>query len=217
MIVAYSSGRFFQFRLKQNSDVIDPGGPLVRCNLRECSSQSPFGVNLVNQAELLASFDPLFEGCQHPLCPNRRFDLEPQVQGLSGTYSPCGHCHRSFFHRFGHRVSTFLHPFAPPALSGFFATMGALTPGRRLFGSSSMNTCFGAAQISLRFVIESSDHSVSNHPPSSRHDSGVFYAGLTVPRCRDRPFPGSMRSWASPLPSRLATTVGRIEFTCVTD
>ena len=29
-----------------------------------------------------------------------------------------------------HVTSTFLHPFAPPALPGFLATMGALTPGR---------------------------------------------------------------------------------------
>ncbi len=37
-----------------------------------------------------------------------------------------------------------------------------------------MNTCFGATQVSLRFVIETSVHSVSNHPPSSRLVSGVF-------------------------------------------
>jgi hypothetical protein len=44
--------------------------------------------------------------------------------------SPFGHCLQSVFLRVGHRVSTSLHPFAPPALPGFFATMGALTPGR---------------------------------------------------------------------------------------
>jgi hypothetical protein len=32
--------------------------------------------------------------------------------------------------KLGHNVSTFLHPLAPPALPGFHATMGALTPGR---------------------------------------------------------------------------------------
>ncbi len=50
-----------------------------------------------------------------------------------------------------------------------------------------MNTSLGVVQVSLRFVIESSDHSVSNHLPLSRHVSGVFYAGLTGPRCRGRP------------------------------
>ena len=85
---------------------------------------------LVDQAEPLASFDPLFEGCQHPLCPDRRFDLHDQAQDLSGSYSLCRHCRRLFFRRFGHCVSTFLHPLAPPVLPGFLATMGALTPGR---------------------------------------------------------------------------------------
>src|SRR5262249_32033751 len=73
---------------------------------------------------------PLFEGRQHPLCPDRWFDPGPAAPDLSGTCSLGGHCHRLFFRRFVHRVSTFLHPFAPPALPGFFATMGALTPGR---------------------------------------------------------------------------------------
>jgi hypothetical protein len=35
-----------------------------------------------------------------------------------------------------------------------------------------MNTGFGGVQVSLRFVIESSDHSVSNHLPPFRHRSG---------------------------------------------
>jgi hypothetical protein len=50
-----------------------------------------------------------------------------------------------------------------------------------------MNTGFIAAQVSLRFVIESSNHSVSNHLPLSRHISGLFNAELTGPRFRGRP------------------------------
>jgi hypothetical protein len=47
-----------------------------------------------------------------------------------------------------------------------------------------MNTGFSVVQVSLRVVIESSDHSVSNHLPSSRHESGVCDVGLTGPhRC----------------------------------
>jgi hypothetical protein len=41
------------------------------------------------------------------------------------------HSRRCLSTAFGHNVSTFLHPFAPPALPGFIATMGALTPARR--------------------------------------------------------------------------------------
>jgi hypothetical protein len=47
-----------------------------------------------------------------------------------------------------------------------------------------MNTVLIAAQISLRYVTEPSDHSVSNHPRSPRDISGVSCAGLTGPhRC----------------------------------
>ena len=56
-----------------------------------------------------------------------------------------------------------------------------------------MNTGFGVIQVSLRFVNESSDHSVSSHLPSSRSLLWGFHVGLTVPRCRGRPFPGSKR------------------------
>ena len=56
-----------------------------------------------------------------------------------------------------------------------------------------MNTGFGVDQVSMCHVIEPSDHSVSNHLPSPQRVSGVAYVGLTVPRCRGRPFPGSKR------------------------
>lgn len=46
-----------------------------------------------------------------------------------------------------------------------------------------MNTGFGGVQVSLLIVIKSSDHSVSNHPPSSRHTSGVFF----LPSLPDHP------------------------------
>jgi hypothetical protein len=61
--------------------------------------------------------------------------------------------------------STFLHPFAPPALPGFDATMGALTPARRLFVSLSgtMNSAWTRAGLSAS-CAGPSDHSASNHP-----------------------------------------------------
>jgi len=76
-----------------------------------------------------------------------------------------------------------------------------------------MNTGFGLIQGSLFNVIGSSDHSVSNHLPSSRRVSGVFLRQAYrttlawLPRCR-----GPSVYWASPVSSRLATTVGRSEF-----
>jgi len=41
--------------------------------LTERRSQSSFGMDLVDQAKPFTSFDPLFEGCQHPLSPNHWF------------------------------------------------------------------------------------------------------------------------------------------------
>ena len=46
---------------------------------------------------------------------------------------------------------------------------------------------------------------------------GFLDVELTGPRRRGRPVQGPCVSWASPFPSGLATTVGRIEFTRVTD
>jgi hypothetical protein len=56
-----------------------------------------------------------------------------------------------------------------------------------------MNTGFGVIQVSLRLVIEPSDHSVSNHLPSPRRCSGIFYVGLTGPQSCGRPFKGPVR------------------------
>ena len=190
-----SSLSFFRFSSRRSLKIfhrhmIHSGSTLVSGDLRERRVQGSHGMDLVDQAEPFASFDPLFEGRQHPLCPNPRFDPAPAEQDLSGTYSPLGHCRRFVFRRFGHCVSTFLHPFAPPALPGFFATMGALTPARRLFVSLSgtMNTDLEPGRSPCVIVIESSDHSVSNHLPSSRHLSGFFNARLTGPHVCGRPF-----------------------------
>jgi hypothetical protein len=49
---------------------------------------------------------------------------------LSGAVSRLRHSRRCVSTAFGHHVSTFLHPFAPPALPGFLATTSALTPAR---------------------------------------------------------------------------------------
>src|SRR6202020_262851 len=60
-------------------------------------------------------------------------------------------------------------------------------------------------------------HSVSNHPLPSRCAVWRFLTiGLTVGRLRQRRRTlAGHASWASPLPSRLATATGRIEFAVV--
>ena len=150
------------------------------------------GVGPALMAEPPASFDPLFEGRQHPLRPDRRFDPSPAGQGASGACSPCGHGLQSVSLRVGHRVSTFLHPFAPPELPGFLATMGALTPGRP----------------ALRILIRDIEGRLVRRPglPVSCHRTfrsfrlqtptvvpapfWVLYAGLTGPPRGGRPVEG---------------------------
>ncbi len=113
---------------------------MVGRHLRERRPQKRLGVEFVDQAVPLAAFDPLVEGRQHPLRPHPRFTFRRRSGGVlrrwgarvaagSAVTSPLGHYRRSL-PLARHRVSIFLHPFAPPALPGFFATMGALTPAR---------------------------------------------------------------------------------------
>jgi len=79
-----------------------------------------------------SSSHSLFECCQHAICPYARVRPVAHRRRLSGGGSRERHCHRFVISLswFGPHASIFLHPFAPPALLGFVATMGALTPGR---------------------------------------------------------------------------------------
>ena len=113
-----------------------------------------------------------------------------------------------------HVTSTFLHPFAPPALPGFLATMGALTPERSalriLIRDNELRP--GIRSGLLASCIKPSHRSASNHLLSSPGSSLVSIPELTA-RSADRiPCEDLGVVWASPLSRRLATTTGRIEF-----
>ena len=115
---------------------------------------------------------------QHAICPNRRFGPRPPRAYLSVGSSPRTksppprHCARSFFRRSSHLTSTFLRPFAPPALPGFYATMDALTPEwpalrrprpaipRQLY-SHELRPYHHSGLPALR--VWPSEHSASNH------------------------------------------------------
>ncbi len=75
----------------------------------------------------------LFECRQHAVRPDARVHPVPHGRGLSGGTSRIRHYLRFVisFPALGHLTSTFLHPFAPPALPGFIATLGALHPAWR--------------------------------------------------------------------------------------
>ena len=184
-------------------DVIHPRRSLLRRHLLERRQQIPLGKDLVKQPKPFASFHSLFESRQHAHGPDARFDPSPDGDAaLFGLLSQ-RHCRRCVFRRVWSFASIFLGPFAPPALPGFLATMDPLTPARRL-------ACLGwLRQVSLLHVPWPSDHSASNHLVGSvdRFDT----LPLSVDGFRITPV------WASPLASRLASTTGRIEFTCVAD
>ena len=79
----------------------------------------------------LPPMTPLFEGRQHPRRPDRRVrPLARRASPLRLVYPVAPGLPPVCSIRSSHRVSTFLHPFAPPALPGFIATMSALTPAR---------------------------------------------------------------------------------------
>jgi hypothetical protein len=164
-------------RVAFDRDMIHPGGSPVGRHLREGRPQRRFEMELVDQTVPLAAFDPLFEGRQHPCRPNRRFGPRPVTgqarRDVSGARSRLRHSCRFLSIAFGHHVSTFLHPFAPPALPGFIATMSALTPARRRDSKARSAPCGGrylkvpsplAPRRSPRFTRPNpSGPSVSNH------------------------------------------------------
>ena len=188
-------------RVVRDADMVHSRRPSVGRHTREGLAERVDGVELVDQTVPFAAFDPLCEGRQHPLRPNPRFDPRPflvrrwRLMGLSGAGSPCGHCGRCGSLGFGHRVSISLHPFAPPALPGFDATMGALTPARP--------ACRRAGLPASR--NRPSEPSVSNHRPAPM-------AALSPNPSAPSASPARAAVWASPLDRRLARRYGRIEF-----
>ena len=124
--------------------MVRAGTASVRFDPRPGHSQGLHPDDLVNQAEPHASFHPLFEGFQHAFCPNRTFHPVPFLRpDVSRLFSRTAHWHGFSFVRERHNSSTFLRPLAPPALPGFSATMGALTPVRPAY----RRPCVG--QVSL--------------------------------------------------------------------
>ena len=147
---------------------------------------------------LIASLRPLARARQHRLCSHPGFGTTGSLpqRYLSALSSRMRHSFRLLL-GCGLRLSTSLHPFAPPALPGFLATMGALTPAgqlhvvvplfapfrprlkrkawtldltRRPRPRSSYASAACPRQVSLLYVTEPSSHSASNHhssPPGS--------------------------------------------------
>ena len=210
-------------RVLRNRDVIHPRRPAVGRHLRERRPQRRFGVDLVDQAVPLAAFDPFIEGRQHPLCPHLRFGSKfrgapdrplrrrgARTHASSAITSPGGHYRRSLPVA-RQCVSIFLHPFAPPALPGFIATMSAVTP------AGGRGPRFREGRL-LRLLCPLASHAgllASRNPPSepsvSNHRPAPMVA-LTPNPSAPWASPPVGKVWASPLDRRLARRYGRIEF-----
>ena len=123
------------------------------------------------------------------------------------------------FRRVGHRVSTFLHPFAPPALPGFLATMGALTPARRR-DASARGAPLPEGSTSASFLLLRRAGLLASRIPSlwSLPSPTTSLPPITAfpPILSVMGFPLA-RAWASPFDRRLASQHGRIEFAFATD
>ena len=67
---------------------VDPGGTFVGGDSKVRRVQVALGMDLIDQSEPTSSLDPLFEGRQHPLRPDRGFDPPPAEEDRSGACSP---------------------------------------------------------------------------------------------------------------------------------
>ncbi len=143
----------------------------------------------------------LLECRQHAVCPNVRVCPASCRDGFSGRCSRERHCYRFVvsFPSFGHHASISLHPFAPPELPGFLATMDALTPERpalRILMRDNEHLPV-AVQVSLLYI---SNLLAAPSPtilmPSPNPSLVSFGAYRTV--CRPYPSRDLGVTWASP-------------------
>ncbi len=95
----------------------------------------------------------------HSWCGSDASWVSPARVALAGTAAGLGPA------KFGHCVSIFLHPLAPPALPGFIATMGAVTPARPT-GLLTSRACPGEGRGLPASRNRPSEPSVSNHRPA---------------------------------------------------
>jgi hypothetical protein len=154
------------------------------------------------------SLNALFERGQPALRPHRGFGPGPAAPGVSVLCSRGRHWRRSWFPWRQRRTSISLHPFAPPALPGFHATRGALTPAWRLVAA--LSTQVSLCHVPYRPTL-----------PSPTTPRRPVVSGLVLSHRLTGGRPGGRRLiplgnqsviWVSPFPSRLTTTTGRIAF-----
>ena len=196
-------------RVILDTHVVHPRRTAIGLHRRERRAQRGNGVEFVDQAVPSAAFNPLYEGRQHPRRPDNGFGPWLSVPRLSGSFTQGRpqDCHRCVSLRSSHRVSTFLPPFAPPALPGFNATMRALTPARGL----ASGLC-GLPLSPLRLVARVSSLHVPHLPGSPSPSTAQFQPIALSPVLSASEASRLSRVWASPFHRRLANCYGRTEF-----
>ena len=119
----------------------------------------------------LTSSHSNLERVQHAIGPSVAVHPLFEGYGLSGWDSPKGHWNQFWVRWLGHHASTFLHPFAPPAFTGFNATMSALTPAPSASPIRQRHRSPGLGQ-------GPSVRSASNHP--MMHITAFYFVPLSA-------------------------------------
>ena len=94
-------------------DMVYPAGSAILLHLLERALKIFLPIDFINQTEPLTSFDPVFQGRQHRVCPHTRFHPVPSFPpflGFSSLLSPFGHYRRFNFRSCFHPL--FLFPVA---------------------------------------------------------------------------------------------------------
>src|SRR5208282_1186301 len=188
---------------------------LVRLPAFKGSPQIAQRVDLVHQAEPLASHHSLFESRQHPFRPDLGFDPGPSSPNLSGGASPFSrHCVRELLRLFRH-VSTFLRSLRSMAVTPllrYYGRCDSCPPGSSALFGHELRLLHG--QVSLIHAL-----GLPTIPSPTTGARSVSPRHVTCQRIESRSLPnGSSPYGNSRLRPSLATSphdVGRIEFLIV--
>ena len=195
-----------------DADMVNAAGTVILCDLLERGKQVAFGKDFIKQTKLFASFHSVNQSRQHACGPDARFRCRPQWVNFSGSgLLSQRHCRRCGFRMSGHRA---FH------LPGTLRSTG-ITRFRHYYGSSDSCPSQSLGQVSLLYESNLPDVPTPTTPCRPRHHEFVFHVSVQprIGAFRHRPIPRGIPygTSASPLPSRLAATTGRIEFTFVSD
>lgn len=199
----------------------------LRCQSRVRWQQAGSVGNTPCQSECATSLLALLVRVSSTCGPSKHMDSPTPVStGAPGRCSHKGHCGRLDvpFPAFSHSASISLHPFAPPALSGFITTMGALTSEQPVLRTRVSGPALCLAGVTAHEhrpdLLPSSPCFMCRTFPPFRLQPLVAVPGpqsASLPGThrvafRPHPFRGHRRQLGFVLSRGSATTTSRIEF-----